>query len=415
MHAILATLGTDGDVLPYVALGRALRRRGHAATLVTSDKYAPLAADGGLDFVNLLDRAEFDRVLSDPDFWHPLKGAMVAARWGVDHFAEHYHLLHDLCRAGESDSRPLLIASPGILPARLLEEQRAVRLVSVVLQPWMIQSNIQPPIMPGGLSLPRGTPRPIGELYWRGIDLVGEFIIGRHLNRFRATLGMPPVARVFRWWLSPNRILGFYPHWYAGRPKDWPDHLWLAGFPRFDGLLDAADSMQTMMHDDSRPIAFTFGTGVSHAAELFAQCAAACEMLGRHGLFLTRHARQLPSPLPPFIRHVPFAPLGALLPRCAAIVHHGGIGTTAAALAAGVPQLVLPFAYDQFDNAAQVRRLGVGEWLPPRRRSAAHLAAALKRLECPAVAEHCKIAAQNLANDGDVLDVTAAWLEGVVA
>lgn len=51
----------------------------------------------------------------------------------------------------------------------------------------------------------------------------------------------------------------------------------------------------------------------------------------------------------------------------AALVHHGGIGTTAQALAAGIPQLVMPLAHDQFDNAARVKRLGVGDWLVPSR------------------------------------------------
>jgi UDP:flavonoid glycosyltransferase YjiC (YdhE family) len=271
----------------------------------------------------------------------------------------------------------------------------------------MLQSLIEPPIMPGGLTLPRWAPRAVGRLYWRAVDFAGELIIGRHLNRFRSLLGMRPVLRVFRWWLSPNRILGLFPQWYARRQADWPGHLRLAGFPRFDGVCDGAHGPQAA----SSPIVFTFGTGVSHAAKLFAECSAACELLGRDGLFLTRHAAQLPSPLPRRIQHAPFAPLGALLPASAAIVHHGGIGTTAAALGAGVPQLVLPMAYDQFDNAARVKRLGAGQSLPPRRRSAANIAAALERLMRPEVARRCQLAARCLASDGDSCAVAAQWIE----
>jgi UDP:flavonoid glycosyltransferase YjiC (YdhE family) len=112
------------------------------------------------------------------------------------------------------------------------------------------------------------------------------------------------------------------------------------------------------------------------------------------------------------VRHVPFAPLREILPRCAAIVHHGGIGTTAAALAAGTPQLILPFAYDQFDNAARVERLGVGTSLPARRRGATDLAAALTRVLCDSTAQRCRAAAQRLAEEGDAVTRTVEWIEG---
>jgi rhamnosyltransferase subunit B len=71
------------------------------------------------------------------------------------------------------------------------------------------------------------------------------------------------------------------------------------------------------------------------------------------------------------------------------VVHHGGIGTVATALAAGTPQLILPLAWDQPDNAARVKRLGVGDWLGPRERSGPHLARALARLKTPVVRERC--------------------------
>src|SRR5205823_14931335 len=87
---------------------------------------------------------------------------------------------------------------------------------------------------------------------------------------------------------------------------------------------------------------------------------AACERLGVRGLLLTKYPHQLPPRLPPTVRYCPFAPFRRLLPLCGAVVHHGGIGTTAAALSAGIPQLILPLAWDQPDNAERVRRLGVG-------------------------------------------------------
>ena len=80
---------------------------------------------------------------------------------------------------------------------------------------------------------------------------------------------------------------------------------------------------------------------------------------GRRGLLLSRHREHIPRTLPSDVRHVEYAPFSELLPRCAALVHHGGIGTSAQALAAGVPQLIMPMGHDQPDNSrACSRRIG---------------------------------------------------------
>src|SRR5262249_41865369 len=137
---------------------------------------------------------------------------------------------------------------------------------------------------------------------------------------------------------------------------------------------------------------------------------AACETLGVRGLLLTRYPDQLPKRLPSSVLHCGFAPFRRLLPHCAALVHHGGIGTTAAALETGTPQLILPLAWDQPDNAARLRRLGAGDWLGRRQRTGPHLARALVRLITPKVRARCRaLAARTSATDG--FDVAALSLE----
>ena len=193
---------------------------------------------------------------------------------------------------------------------------------------------------------------------------------------------------------------------------DWPPQLRLAGFPRFDG--GASAGLPADLVDFCRaaapPIAFTLGTGMRHGAAFFHAAVEACGLLGRRGILLTRHAQQLPTPLPHAVRHVAFAPFGELLPLCAAVVHHGGIGTTARALAAGTPQLVLPLAWDQPDNAARVRRLGAGSSLGARRRSAARLAEALVEQLKPEAQARCRALSARFG-DEDALERAAVWLE----
>ncbi len=115
------------------------------------------------------------------------------------------------------------------------------------------------------------------------------------------------------------------------------------------------------------PVVFTPGSAMKHGRDFFRVAIEACQRRGGRGLLLARYAAQIPSDLPAGIRHFSYIPFSQVLPRCAAVVHHGGIGTTAQGLAAGIPQLVMPMAHDQPDNAARLERLGVGHGLRPKR------------------------------------------------
>lgn len=405
MHAILTAVGTDGDVLPYVALGHRLRARGHRATLVADVYFQTLAVRHGLEFRSLFPYALTAELIADANLWHPLKGARVASAWGLKFIAQQYALLSELSR--EPDS--VLVASPGVFAARLVQEKLGRPLATVLLQPGVIPSSIAPPVMVAGLTLPQGAPPWVGRGYWRLLDVVGHLVIGRSVNRMRATLHQYPVRRIFRWWLSPELVIGLFPPWYGAPQRDWPPQVRLAGFPLFDGGGEMPPGVLDFCRAGEPPIAFTLGTGMVHSRRFFRAALEACQILGSRGLLLTRYPAQLPSPLPASILHATFAPFLQLLPHCAAVVHHGGVGTVAKALATATPQLVLPLGWDQPDNAMRVRRLGVGDWLPPRRRTGAHLAAALRTVMTPATRDRCRAVAARFEN-GDALDTAADWI-----
>lgn len=421
LHVILTSIGTDGDVFPYVAIGAALVRRGHRATLVASEEYRALAEANGLAFWPLISREENEACIGNPDFWHPLKGAVVGARWGVAFLPRQYELLAELA----GDGRTVFVASPALLAARLVQEKLGRPLATVILQPWMIKSYSAPPVMPAGLTLPRWAPRPVGALYWRGLDAIGAVLLGRPLRELRERLGLGPVRQVFHWWLSPQRVIGMFPDWYGPPQPDWLEQIRLVGFPMYDGGSattaatggdDRSDGLpgelSAFLAAGDPPVAFTFGTGMRHASAVFLAAADACRTLGKRGLFLTKYAGQLPPDLPPTVRHVPYAPFRRLFPRCAAVVHHGGIGTVAEALAAGVPQLVLPVAFDQTDNAVRVKRLGGGDWLLARRAGPARMAAALAAVMTPAGSQRSQAVASRFTAE-DALDAAARHVEEI--
>src|SRR5262249_38337646 len=119
MHAILASFGTDGDVFPYIGLGTRLRAHGHRVTLVAAEDYHDLASDHGLAFGAWVSKAEADELLAHPDFWHPIRTARLSAKWGVRFLRRQYSLLAELAQTTDS----VLVTSPGMLAARLLQEK----------------------------------------------------------------------------------------------------------------------------------------------------------------------------------------------------------------------------------------------------------------------------------------------------
>jgi len=410
MQVILVTIGTDGDILPYIGLGAVLGERGHRVTLVAGADYEPLARLHGLEFRALVSAQENRELFGHPDFWNPLKSAPLAASWGVRFLRRQYDLISQLAtRDG------VLVSSPGVFASAMVHEKTGVPLVSLILQPGLIPSSIAPPIMPGFTML-RHAPRPAWKVFWRALDLVGAVLVGRELNPLRVKLGLKPVRRIFQNWLSPQLVLGLFPEWYGPPQTDWPGQIRLTGFPLFDGAQrgDLSPRLREFCHNGSPPVAFTFGTGMAHPAALFRASFEACGNSGTRGIFITKHQAALPAPLPSFICQTDFAPFRELFPLCAAVVHHGGIGTVAEALATGTPQLIHPLCFDQFDNAVRVQRLGVGKWLKSKHMGGMQIVGALKGLITPETQERCRTIAERLeCNLG--LQAAAQCVEELVA
>lgn len=408
MHVVLTSVGTDGDIIPYVGLGAALVARGHTATLVACERYEPMATASGLGFRPLISQAEHDALFNHPDFWNPLKTAQLSARWGVRYLRRQYELLSGLVTPDT-----VMVFNPAVFAAMLVHERYGTPWANLVLQPWVIPSAEAPPLIPyfGWLA---GGPRWAWKLLSRGIDVVGDRYIGPELNALRADLGLKPLRRVLSNWFSPQRIVGLFPEWFGAPQSDWPPQLRLAGFPMFDSgpVRELPPELDRFLAGGEPPVIFTFGTGLAHSSEWFRASLDACAISGVRGVLLTRFRDQLPAQLPPGVVHCEFAPFQKLFPRCAAVVHHGGVGTIAKALAAGVPQVIQPICFDQADNGLRVKRLGAGELLPSGRPAGARIAKALTQLRNPETTTHCRRLRQRLENTNS-LHLAAEMIEQI--
>ncbi len=367
MKILIVSVGSYGDVLPLVGLGRELSARGHAITFFTNGHFSKLVQQAGLDFVPMGSAEEYDEVANHPDLWHPHRGwRVIMNRMMAGPLQEFYHLLCSHVVPGNT----LLISSTLGFVARLVQETHHVPNVTVHFSPGVFHSAHQAPRMPG-LPLPNWLPVAVKNGIWKFIDhLVIDPILKPKLNQFRRELGLPPVSRIFHAWLhSPDLVLGLFPEWFATPQPDWPPSAVLTGFPMYDDAVDAnlPTTIQTFLETHPQPFIFTPGSANKHGKTFFNEAAKACQLMNRPGIFLTRYPEQLPQPLPPRIAHFSYAPLSQLLPHSAALIHHGGIGTCSQAFRAGIPQLIQPYAFDQFDNGERINRLRVGTTLSKKR------------------------------------------------
>lgn len=418
LDVLLPTLGSAGDIYPVLALGRALQARGHRAVVVANDHYQELVAAMGLGFIALGTAGEFRHLLDHPDMWHPTRSFPLLVREGM---APLLRPLYDIIAAADP-VRTVVAASCLTVGARVAQEKLAVPMATVLLQPSMLRSAYQSPAL-AGFRLPDWLPPAWKRRYFRAVDRwIIDPVTVPAFEPQRAALGLPPLRGHFGGWLlSASRTIGLFPDWFATPQPDWPQEVRLAGFVRFDPAevaptpaqaSDLAD-MEAFLAGGEAPLVFTPGSAMAQGRAFFAAAVAAAGQLGRRAILLSRFREQLPGSLPPGIRHFDYLPLGRLLPRAAALVHHGGIGTTAQALAAGIPQLVMPLAFDQFDNAWRLRQLGVARSLSVRRFRGPAVARALGLLLGSAeVAARSRELSGRMDNEAS-LAAACAWIEAL--
>jgi UDP:flavonoid glycosyltransferase YjiC (YdhE family) len=382
---VFATIGSFGDLHPYLALALELNRRGHRAEIATSTVYRARIEALGIGFHPL--GPDFDRIQSVPGLveqvLHPRTGAESLIRDVVmpslrESFA-------DLAAAARGAD--LLVSHPLTFTARLVAETNpGLGWASTFLAPFTAFSAYDPSVM---AEIPfLGALRPLGPTLFRQIH---KLVIKRARewsapwNDLRAELGLPPAPDpLFADQHAPALALGLFSPLLGQPQPDWPQNSRATGFPFFDAEAQAGlpPELDDFLRAGPAPVVFTLGTAmVRRPGRFFEDSLAAARRLGRRAVIMIgRDSTLPPGPLAEGAFAAAYAPFPLLFPRAAAIVHHGGIGTTAQAMRAGRPMLVVPFGFDQPDNAARVTRLGIARTLPIGSYSAAHASTALAGL-----------------------------------
>lgn len=413
MNYLITPVGSAGDNYPFIGLGMELARRGHRVTVFSSDHFGPLIERCGLEFVSIGTDEEYLSNLADPDIWHPTRGFQRVMQM----VGQLIHRLLDAVQA-RIDDQTAVVAHSLDFGSRALAEKTGLPVVTVHLSPLIIRTDYDTGVMRGTFNhsiLPPWMKRVI----WRIVDpFIMDPAAGPTINGVRAKVGLAPLKHVLETAMhSPLLTVGMWPAWYSPPQPDYPPFVKLTGFPMFDAAQaqPVPQEVETYLNAGEPPIVYTPGSANVHGHEFFEAAVDAAERLGRRTMLLSKFDAHLPAKLPQNVERFPFAPLSRILSRCAALVHHGGIGTTAAGLAGGVPQIIMPMSHDQPNNAHWVRKLGAGDRIAQKKFTGKRVAKMLARLlasaevkaNCAALAERC--ARQNaIAETVDLIERAVA-------
>jgi rhamnosyltransferase subunit B len=408
----LATIGSLGDLHPMLALGLELQKRGYGVRIASTEFYREKVMALGLGFSPL--RPSFD--LADPKLldrvMHPVRGIeYLICSVLLPHLRD---TVDDLLAATEESD--LLISGEVVYAAPIVAEIRNMPWASVILGPMSFFSATDPPFIP---TIPfsrqiRSAPPFVHRIIHR---LAKASIRGWSLpiRTFRHTLGLKnskdPLSEGK---FSPFLNLALFSESFAGPQPDWAPATRQAGFVFYDrhdvGPLSQG-GLNRFLKDGDPPVLFTLGSSaVMSPGAFYRESLEAARLLDRNVVFLTGPNR-LPEPLPANVFQIPYAPYSEIMPRSACVIHHGGVGTTAQSLKAGIPQLIVPFAFDQPDNANRIDRLGVGRIVPKTEFSGKRAAREIRELLGNASYRDKAIGIARKIASEDGLSVACGWIE----
>ena len=368
---VLTTFGSLGDLHPFIGIARGLKARGFDAAIATHASYRERVECEDVGFHPI--RPDIDNLLGETAAMKQI----MNMRTGPEYIIRQIFMpplrdsYDDLSKAVLGAD--LLVSHAIAFATPLVAEKQSIPWISTCLAPTSFFSVYDPPVL---------APMPALSL----LDFLGPtaqrllFQIFRRLLRswtepvrsLRREIGLPESSLdpLFEGQFSPALTIALFSSVLASPQPDWPPNTHVAGFPFYDAGKHAsglAPELSAFLDAGDPPLVFTLGSSaVMNAGNFYTEGVKAARQLGKRAILLIgRDPRNLPQePLPDGIAVFDYAPYSEVLPRALAVIHQGGIGTTGQALRAGRPMLVVPYGFDQPDNARRVVQLGVARTLP---------------------------------------------------
>ena len=411
---VLATYGTSGDVLPYIAIARELRHRGHRAVVATAEIYREAVEEAGVRFVPIRPPLPDN---DDTVFWAramcPTSGTFFLYRFLMPQLRAMYDDLRDATRDCD-----LLISHSFFPAAPILAEATRTPWISCVLSPLVFNSQFDPPTPS---IRPQGAQRKLtGKLYarWFMKQARRQFLpVLEPVFEMRRELHLPTDRHpLFEGQHSPLRVLALFSPLFAQPQPDWPQAARVTGFC-IDGTQRVLDArLQQFLDSGDAPIVFTpSANSVENARDFWRESLKVVTTMNCRALWIVGSNRDaLPPRLLDNIGVFSHVPLAQVLSQSRAIVHHGGAGTIALSLRAGLPMLMVPQCHDQPTNAVHAARLGSGRIVWRHDYKASRVARELRELlSNPLYAQRAKVV-QSQINDEDGVQTACDEIEKVL-
>jgi sterol 3beta-glucosyltransferase len=370
MNITILTAGSRGDIQPFIALGVGLKQAGHSIRLPAPEIFRGPILQAGLEFVathsfspqEFIKRPEIQRAAQKGNQLQllgillkeagPMMASLLSEYW-------------EACQGAD-----LVITSGVFFAASEGAEKLGIPWLPALLGPYAATREFPSPFLAGGPAL--------GAAYNRLTHQLFEQIIWqaarRAINLRRRELGLRihPFFGPYRHLRQQRKpfLFGFSPA-VISRPADWPETHHITGywFLQDSTNWQPPAALVSFLAAGPPPVCIGFGSMETENPEKITRLAIeALEISGQRGLLLTGWAGLDRTELPDTIYHAEALPHDWIFPRVAAVVHHGGAGTTAAGLRAGKPTIITPFGGDQVFWQKAVSRLGVGPLAPPFKR-----------------------------------------------
>lgn len=412
MKIIIVTLGTQGDQQPFLALGLGLQQAGYDVLLVSSKNGESLVKGYGLPYHAL--NVDVEQAMNNPAVQKMAKGdnplAFVMGHLsGSDSMQETMTALQEeiwaVCQGSDA-----IIYHPGMANAFFMAKELGIP--SILASPFPLSATRAYPAV-----LFYNGPR-LGALYNRFTHFIFEnafWLLSRSSAKaFWQKRGQPhvisskPVSRLQA--RSGMPVLYGYSRYLFPRPPDWPDNIRVTGTWSLpdDPTWEPPVALVNFLQSGQAPVYIGFGS-IREADTYRETLGLLVEALAmtRQRAIISLGWNQLthPEPLPDTIFLLGSAPHSWLFPRVAAVIHHGGAGTTAAGLKAGRPTLIIPHTADQPAWGRRVYELGVGPKPIPRKKlTAKKLAAALGQLSDETIRTKAEKLGQQMQGEYGVAD-----------
>lgn len=378
MKILILTLGSRGDVQPFVALGRGLLAAGYDVALCTADLFADFVQDHGVPYAHM--PAGYIRLIETDQGREAFESGSRARLGLINQAKPHLRAMLDAAWAAAQDAN-LIVYHPKALAGYHIAQKRGVTGIMSMPLPQTPTRAFPNPI------LPPSVPGFLRRLSYR-VGALARAPFMSVINEWRETvLGLPPRGRFASEDVDENGrsipTLYSYSPLILPDPPDWPDNVTATGCWFLDHTNDWQPPRELVDFLDAGPPPVYVGFGSmpsKNAAAKGRLVVAALQQAGQRGILASGWGGLQAADLPPTVFMLERAPHDWLFPQMAAVVHHGGAGTTAAGLRAGKPAVIAPFFGDQPFWARRLYELGVGPApVPQKALNVDDLAAAIRQ------------------------------------